>query len=168
MQVSIIAAMSLNRAIGYHNSLPWHLPADMAHFKQKTMGKPVIMGRVTHESIGRALPGRTNIVLSRGELSAPAEGVIHVTSLNAALSVAEQHLDASEETMIMGGADIYYQYLPRADRMYLTLVETEVEGDAHFPAYNPEEWEVIEAVRHEADQHNEFPYQLLTYQRIRS
>jgi len=168
MRVSLIAAMSLNRAIGYHNTLPWHLPADLAHFKQLTMGKPVIMGRVTHESIGKALPGRTNIVLSRGELTNPAEGVIHVTSLNAALAEAEKHLDDTEEAIVMGGADIYYQYLPRADRMYLTLVEAEVEGDAHFPAYNPEEWQIVEATRFDADEKNEFAFQFLTYDRIHS
>lgn len=165
MRVSIIAAMARNQVIGRNNQLPWRLPADLKHFKQLTMGKPLIMGRKTYESIGRPLPGRTNIVVTRDEQFS-AEGMIVVHTLNSALREAEAHLDESGEAMVMGGADIYYQYLPRADRMYLTLVELEVAGDAHFPAYVPDEWELVEVTRHEADEKNPYPYQFLTFDRV--
>ncbi|HER35699.1 MAG TPA: dihydrofolate reductase, partial [Halothiobacillaceae bacterium] len=117
MRVSLIAAMARNQVIGRNNQLPWRLPADLKHFKQLTMGKPLIMGRKTFESIGKPLPGRTNIVVTRDHGFA-ADGVISVHTLNAALAEAEKHLDETEEAMVMGGANIYYQYLPRADRMY--------------------------------------------------
>lgn len=165
MRVSLIAAMAHNQVIGRDNQLPWRLPADLTHFKQLTMGKPLIMGRKTFKSIGKPLPGRTNIVVSRDEDFA-AEGVIVAHSLNSALTKAEAHLDDSDEVMVMGGANIYYQYLPRADRMYLTLVEAEVEGDAHFPVYVPDEWELTEATRHEPDDQNPYAYQFLVFDRI--
>ncbi|MFP4639515.1 MAG: type 3 dihydrofolate reductase [Guyparkeria sp.] len=165
MRVSLIAAMARNQVIGRNNQLPWRLPADLKHFKQVTMGKPLIMGRRTFESIGRPLPGRTNIVLTRDE-SFSADGVTIVYTINDALSEAEAHLDESKEVMVMGGADIYYQFLPRADRMYLTLVELEVAGDAHFPAYVPDEWELVEASRFEADEKNPYNYQFLTFDRV--
>ncbi len=165
MRVSIIAAMARNQVIGRNNQLPWRLPADLQHFKQLTMGKPLIMGRKTYESIGRPLPGRTNIVVTRDEQFS-AQGVIIVHTLNSALREAEAHLDESDEAMVMGGADIYYQYLPRADRMYLTLVELEVAGDAHFPAYVPDEWDLAEVTRHEADEKNPYAYQFLTFDRV--
>ncbi len=165
MRVSIIAAMARNQVIGRNNQLPWRLPADLKHFKQLTMGKPLIMGRKTYDSIGKPLPGRTNIVVTR-DPNFSAEGVIVVHTLSSALLEAEAHLDESNEAMVMGGADIYYKYLPRADRMYLTLVEVEVAGDAHFPAYVPDEWELVEVTRHEADEKNPYPYQFLTFDRV--
>ena len=165
MRVSLIAAMARNQVIGRKNQLPWRLPADLKHFKQLTMGKPLIMGRKTFDSIGKALPGRTSIVITRDEGFA-AEDVIVVHSLNAALAEAEKHLDESAEAMVIGGADIYYQFLPRADRMYLTLVELEVAGDAHFPAYVPDEWELAEATRYDADERNPYNYQFLTFDRV--
>ncbi|MFO7582736.1 type 3 dihydrofolate reductase [Guyparkeria sp.] len=165
MRVSLIAAMARNQVIGRNNQLPWRLPADLKHFKQVTMGKPLIMGRRTYESIGRPLPGRANIVVTRDE-DFTADGVIIVHSLNDALDEAEAHLDEDREVMVMGGADIYYQFLPRADRMYLTLVELEVAGDAHFPAYVPDEWELVEATRHDADDKNPYNYQFLTFDRV--
>jgi len=165
MRVSLIAAMARNQVIGRKNQLPWRLPADLKHFKQLTMGKPLIMGRKTFDSIGKALPGRTSIVITRDEGFA-AEDVIVVHSLNAALAEAEKHLDESAEAMVIGGADIYYQFLPRADRMYLTLVELEVAGDAHFPAYVPDEWDLVEASRYDADDRNPYGYQFLTFDRI--
>ncbi len=167
MRVSLIAAMARNQVIGRNNQLPWRLPADLKHFKQLTMGKPLIMGRKTYDSIGKPLPGRTNIVVTRDE-GFTAEGVIVVHSLNAALAEAEAHLDESEEAMVMGGANIYYQYLPRADRMYLTLVEVEVAGDAHFPVYVPDEWELTEATRHDPDEKNPYAYQYLVFDRVPS
>ncbi|MGM0516839.1 MAG: type 3 dihydrofolate reductase [Pseudomonadota bacterium] len=165
MRVSLIAAMARNRVIGRNNQLPWRLPADLKHFKQVTMGKPLIMGRKTFESIGRPLPGRTNIVLTRDE-SFSADGVTIVHTINDALHEAEACLDESQEVMVMGGADIYYQFLPWANRMYLTLVELEVAGDAHFPAYVPDEWELVEATRFEADDRNPYNYQFLTFDRV--
>ena len=130
MKVSIIVAMDRCGVIGANGRLPWHLPADLKHFKSVTMGKPIIMGRKTHESIGRPLPGRENIVLTRdpGYL-APTCTVLR--SVDAVLA----HCSAAEEIMIMGGAEIYAQFLPRAARIYLTRIDAALGGDTHFPQW---------------------------------
>lgn len=136
----MIAAMANNRVIGKDNDMPWHLPADLQHFKKVTLGKPVIMGRKTFESIGRALPGRRNIVISRN-LDYTQEGIEVVTSPEAALSAVED----SDEIMIIGGGHIYDIFLPYAQRLYLTFIDLEVEGDTQFPDYEQvAEWEVLE------------------------
>ena len=160
MLVSIIAAMDRNRLIGRENQLPWHLPADLAHFKQVTMGKPIIMGRKTYESIGRALPGRTNIVLTRSS-DFNAEGVLTANTLEQALN----HVSAEDEVMIIGGSTIYELTLPRADRLYLTYVEDSFEGDAWFPDFDLEQWHIVASEEHSADEKNSSAYRFVTYAR---
>jgi len=140
--ISLIVATDRNGVIGKDGDLPWHLPADLAHFKRTTMGKPLIMGRRTHESIGRALPGRRNVVLSRRHGWQPAEGCELARDVDEALSL----LADEAEVMIIGGEAIYAAFLPRADRLYLTLVDTVVvDGDARFPALDSAAW--VEASR---------------------
>ena len=134
MKISLVWAMAQNRVIGRNNSLPWYLPEDLKYFKRITLGKPVIMGRKTYESIGKPLPGRTNIVVSRNA-DFSAEGVKTVTSLDEAKQLCESiaEIDGINEAMVIGGAEIYALALPMADRLYLTEVHAEVEGDTTFP-----------------------------------
>ena len=152
MIISLIAALAADRVIGMENAMPWHLPADLAWFKRNTLGKPIIMGRKTFESIGRALPGRINIVLS----SQPGNdsSVIWVTSLDEALVAA----DDAEEVMVIGGGRVYSQFLPCAKRLYLTHIDAEVEGDTHFPDYEPDEWESSFSEFNDADEANTHSY----------
>ena len=130
MIISMIVAMAHDRVIGLDNKMPWHLPADLQHFKKTTLGKPVIMGRKTYDSIGRALPGRLNIVVSR-DSSLNIAGVTCVTSVEQALAAAE----GVEEVMIIGGATIYEHFLSVANRLYLTFIDLETKGDTRFPDY---------------------------------
>ena len=160
MLVSIIAAMDRNRLIGNRNQLPWHLPADLAHFKRVTMGKPIIMGRKTYESIGRPLPGRTNIVLTRSA-DFQAEGVIVVASLQQALEVAA----GAEEVMVIGGSSVYALALPKAGRLYITHIEGDYEGDAWFPEFDPAHWRKIASESYAPDQKNSCAYSFVTYER---
>lgn len=161
MQISIIVAMSENRVIGINNQLPWHLPADLQHFKSITMGKPILMGRKTFDSIGRPLPGRQNIVVTRDPNFSP-EQVTVAHSPEAALTAASDH----DEVMVIGGASFYAQMLPQASRLYLTVVHQSIEGDAYFPELNESEWETIESIRHPTDTSNPVAYSFLTRQRI--
>jgi len=139
--VAIIAAVAANGVIGNGNAIPWRLPSDFAHFKRMTVGKPLIMGRKTFESIGRPLPGRTNIVVSRQSDYQPP-GVIVIPSLEEALARAQEiaKADRANEVMIGGGAEIYAQALPLADRLYITHVGANPEGDAHFPPVDLQQW----------------------------
>lgn len=139
--VAIIAAVANNGVIGHGDTIPWRLPGDFAHFKRMTLGKPLIMGRKTFESIGRPLPGRTNIVVTRQEGYQP-DGVIVISSLEAALDHAQEiaKADRANEVMIGGGAEIYRQAMPFADRMYISKVELEPEGDIFFPPIDFEQW----------------------------
>lgn len=139
--VALIAAVAENGVIGNHGTIPWRLPGDFAHFRRMTMGKPLIMGRKTFESIGRPLPGRTNIVVSRHAGYQP-DGVIVISSLEAALEHAQAiaKADRANEVMIGGGAEIYRQAMPFADRMYLTVVALQPEGDTFFPQIDFEQW----------------------------
>lgn len=142
-RLALIAAVAENGCIGINNKLPWYLPEDLKYFKAVTSGKPVIMGRSTFESLGRPLPNRTNIVITRNrEFHAP-EGVHVVYSLDEALNVAESvaHIAGNEEIVIIGGAQIYAEALPRVQRLYLTEVKKTVAGDAFFPAWNKNEWQ---------------------------
>jgi len=153
MRVSLIVAMDRNGVIGAGGRLPWRLPADLKRFKAITMGKPIVMGRKTHESIGRPLPGRENIVVTRDpDFRAPGCTVVH--SVEAALD----HCRGAEEVMIMGGAELYRQLLPRADRIYLTHVQAEVPGDTRFPDWQRGEWKEVSREDHPADGQNEHPY----------
>ncbi|NRF29242.1 type 3 dihydrofolate reductase [Vibrio coralliilyticus] len=128
MIISMIAAMAKDRVIGKDNQMPWHLPADFAWFKRCTMGKPVVMGRKTYESIGRPLPGRQNIVISR-DANLTIEGVTTVTSIEQALEAAGE----VDEVMIIGGGAIYKACLPQADKLYVTYIDAQIEGDTQFP-----------------------------------
>lgn len=160
MRVAAIVAMANNNVIGKDNTLPWHLPADLRHFKNVTMGKPILMGRKTFESIGRPLPGRTNIVVTR-DTGFTAEGCLVVNSIDTALaSVAEQ-----EEVFVIGGALLYQQMLPRVERLYLTEIHHQFDGDTFFPELDLDEWKEVERVDHLADGENGYAYSFVVLDR---
>ena len=164
--LSLIVAMSANRVIGINNSLPWHLPNDLKYFKQATMGKPIVMGRKTFESIGKPLPGRRNIVITR-DSDYQAEGIDVVTSLEAAISLGEDIclVNGQEEVMVIGGAQIYQLALEKADRLYVTHVDADIHGDAYFPEV---EWPSFTLVAEEAfaaEGPNPYDYRFSIYQR---
>lgn len=140
----IVVAMAENRVIGREGGLPWRLPSDLRHFRAVTMGKPVLMGRRTYEGIGRPLDGRTNIVISRDPSFAPA-GITVVSSLDDAVEagLAAAKLSGAGEVAVIGGGTVYAALIPRADRLYVTHVAASPEGDTHFPAIVPEEWELV-------------------------
>ncbi len=154
--ISIISAMARNRVIGHQNRLPWHLPADLQHFKAVTMGKPMVMGRKTWESLPGLLPGRPHIVVSRNR-DYRAEGARVVHSLEEAIDAAGR----VEELMIVGGANLYAQALSHAGRMYLTLIDAEVPGDACFPVFDVGQWQETAREKHPADAKNPFDYQFI-------
>ena len=159
-KVSLIVAMAGNRVIGRKNRLPWRLPADLQRFKALTMGKPIVMGRKTWESIGRPLPGRTNIVVTR-DVGYQAEGCVVVHSVDQALEVAA----GTDEVMVIGGANLYKQLLDRADRLYLTHVMADIEGDTWFPEFDIAQWKELERESHSSDEKNEFDYEFVTLER---
>jgi dihydrofolate reductase len=160
MRRSLVVAMARNRVIGRDNALPWRLPADLAYFKRVTMGHPVIMGRRTHESIGRPLPGRMNIVVSRNPgYSAP--GCIVVPSLEAAWAAAGD----AEEVAVIGGTSLFEAALPGADRIHLTEVDAEVPGDTWFPEFDRSEWAETEVERHPRDGRHEYPFRIVRLER---
>ena len=168
MKVSLIVAMAQNGVIGRNNKLPWHLPEDLRYFKQTTMGKPIIMGRKTYDSIGRPLPGRTNIVVSRQtDLSYP-EGVRLVSSVEEAITLAESIclIDGSDEVMVIGGEQIYALAVESADRLYLTRVHADVDGDAYFSCYNPEQWQETASELHKASENNPYDYSFCVLERV--
>ncbi|MEM9313464.1 MAG: dihydrofolate reductase [Pseudomonadota bacterium] len=152
VSLAAIVAAADNDVIGRDDALPWDLPADLAYFRRRTMGKPILMGRRTFESIGRPLPGRSNIVITRNE-NYEAEGVRVVASLEAALELAEQIalIDGSEEMMVIGGAEIYALAMPRLDVLYLTRVHAEPPGDAWLPEIDWDSWEERERQEHSAN-----------------
>lgn len=155
--ISIIAAIGNNRVIGFNNKLPWDLPADMKHFQEKTRGKPIIMGQKTFESIGKPLPGRTNIILTLDREFNP-QGCITAYSLEEAVEAAKN----AEEVMICGGVSIYRQFLTLADRMYLTMIEGDFEGDAFFPEFDWDDWDEIERIDNQPDENNPYKYSFVT------
>ena len=160
MKVSLIWAMSRNRVIGRGNRLPWRLPRDTAFFRTITMGKPVIMGRRTFESVGQPLAGRTNIVLTRSGFTHDAARI--VSDLDAALNVAENQcfIDGLDECFVTGGADIYALALPRADRLYETLIDADIEGDTFFPPYDASEFTLVAKEDFDADEEHAFPFSI--------
>lgn len=160
--ISMIVGMARYRVIGKGNKLPWHLPADLAWFKRTTMGKPIVMGRKTHESIGKALPGRQNIILSRNlELSYDGCDVVH--SPEQAIDLVKDEA----EIMIIGGSLIYELFIPLADRLYLTLVDADIEGDAFFPDYEAlGNWERVFKEDHLADERNSYHYSFQQLNRV--
>lgn len=166
MRIALIWAMARNGVIGRDNKLPWYLPEDLKYFKRVTTGKPVIMGRKTYDSIGRPLPNRTNIVVTR-DASLTLPGVKVVTSLDDALELAraESVISDVEEVIVMGGAEIYAQALSHADRLYVTLVHAEVEGDAVFPPIDLEEYQELAREDFKAEGPNPYDYSFVVYER---
>ncbi len=160
MKISLIWAMDRNRLIGRANALPWKLPADMAWFKQNTVGKPILMGRKTYESIGRPLPGRTNIILSRQD-DLQIDGCTVVQSLAQAKAVVPE----AEELMVMGGAEIYAQLMDQADRVYITRIDAAFEGDAWFPEFHDQDWQELSCQRGIVDEANIYPHAFIIMQR---
>ena len=160
MMVSLIWAMSRNRVIGRNNRLPWKLPRDSAFFRTITMGKPVIMGRRTFESVGRPLPGRTNIVLTRSGFAHDSARI--VPDLDAALEMAESQclIDGIEECFVVGGANIYALALPHADRLYETLIDADIEGDTYFPPYDAAQFTLVAKEDFDADEEHAFPFSI--------
>ena len=158
--ITLVAALDRNLAIGRQGAMPWHLPADLRRFKQLTLGKPVLMGRKTALSIGRALPGRSNLVMSRSG-SAPYVGQVAVASLDEALRHA-----GDDELMVIGGGEIYALALDRATRMHLTWVDAVAESaDTHFPHFEPLQWNVISDELHEADDKHALAFRFVDYRR---
>lgn len=151
LPLAMIAALAENRVIGIDNRLPWHLPADLKHFKALTLGKPIIMGRKTWDSLGRPLPGRLNLVVSR-QAGLQLEGAEVFTSLEAALQRADAWAreEEAEELMLIGGAQLYAEALPVAERLYLTRVALSPAGDAHFPEVDESRWHLASSIKHEA------------------
>jgi dihydrofolate reductase len=165
MVVSLIWAMADNRVIGIENRLPWKLPADMKWFRQNTLGKPIIMGRLTFESFGaRPLPGRRNIIISRDPdygKGLPENDIEVYTSIEAAINATRE----VEEVMIIGGMSLYEQALPLSSRLYMTLVHADINGDAWFPEFDISEWQEVERSDFDADANNPFPYSFVVLER---
>jgi len=162
MKISMIVAMTDERVIGIKNALPWKLPQDMKWFRRQTVGKPIVMGRKTYESFGaKPLPDRLNIVVSHDK-NYHSEGAVVVHTVDEALSAAGN----VEEVMIIGGASFYAQLLPRADRLYITYVHTQVNGDAWFPAFELKDWRQVEQTACDADEKNPHPVSFVILDRL--
>ena len=166
IRLAMMAAKASNNVIGRDNKLPWYLPNDLKYFKQVTFGKPVIMGRKTWDSLGKPLPGRTNIVITR-QPDFQAEGAKVVATLDEAVTMAENvaFIEGQDEAVVMGGAEIYALALPKADRLYLTEVHAEVEGDTWFPEYDTSEWKEIGREDFPAEGPNPYDYSFVVYER---
>ncbi|MCH8921850.1 MAG: dihydrofolate reductase [Planctomycetes bacterium] len=158
--LSVIVAMSENRLIGRGGDLPWHLSADLRRFRRLTTGHAIIMGRKTYESIGRPLLERRSIVITR-QADYMAEGIETAGSFNAALALVA----GDEEAFVIGGAEVFREALPRAGRLYLTLVHAELEGDVYLPPFDKDEWTLTSEERNAADERNDFDYSFLVYER---
>jgi dihydrofolate reductase len=159
--ISLIVATAKNRVIGKDNRMPWRLPADMAYFKQTTMGHPVVMGRKTYESIGKQLSGRRNIILTR-DPDFRAEGCEICHSIEAVLAVARS--GEEQEFFIIGGDSVYSALFPFADRLYLTLIEKDFEGDAFFPEIDAQKWRLVSQTQGETNEKNPYEYSFLIYE----
>lgn len=162
MIISLIAAATENNVIGKDNDLPWHLPDDMKFFVQTTRGHHILMGRKNLESFGKLLPKRTNIILTR-DTSFTYEGAVIFHNLKEAFQFAENN--GEDELMVIGGGEIYKQALPHADRIYLTRIHTEIEGDTFFPEINQKEWEVVHEEYHPKDEKHQYDFTFFTFER---
>lgn len=163
MYLQLIAALDRNRAIGRGNALPWHLPDDLKRFKALTLGKPVLMGRKTAESIGCALPKRRNLVLTRSG-RVPFDGMQAVATLDEARALAAA--DGASKLCVIGGAELYALTLPLATHLYLTHVDTEADdADTFFPAFDPAQWRAIARDAHAADERHAFAFEFVEYER---
>lgn len=160
MTISIVAAVARNGVIGKAGGLPWRLSADLGYFKRLTMGHHMVMGRKTFESIGRPLPGRTSVVVTRGIAQFP-EGVIVARSIDDAIAACV----GDDEIFVTGGAEIYRQAFPLADRLYITEVDAVVDGDTHFPEIKADEWHVVSREQRQADEKNEYGFAFVVYAR---
>lgn len=160
MRISAICAMSENRVIGNHNKLPWHLPADLRHFKKITLGRPILLGRKTYESIGRPLPDRCNVVVTR-DVHFQAPGCLVVNSIEHALEAVAY----SDEVFIIGGALLYHQTLSLVQRLYMTIIHQHFNGDAFFPEINLQEWSETERVNCQPDENNPYSYSFIVLDR---
>lgn len=158
--ISGIVAVSENQVIGKDNQLPWHLPADLQHFKTITMGRPILMGRKTYESIGKPLPGRCNVIITSDE-SYQAPGCVIANSIATAFDAVSY----SEEVFVIGGAGLFQQVLPQIQRLYLTLIHHQFEGDTFFPEIDWSEWAEIKHENHKPDADNKYAYSFLTLHR---
>lgn len=163
-RLSILVAMARNRVIGQHNKLPWHLPADLKHFKLLTMGHIIIMGRKTYESIGRPLPGRTNIIITQ-QKNFEAPGATVVNSIEDALLACEQANVINSESFIIGGEGLYRQTIEICQRMYVTEIQRDFEGDTIFPEYDPSEWEETQREKYFSDGDNTMEYHFVILDR---
>jgi dihydrofolate reductase len=166
MKISMIAAMAKDRVIGADNTMPWHLPADLKHFKKITLGKPIIMGRKTYASIGKALPGRLNIVVS-SDLNFKLADATVVNGCEQAIDVASEYCSKQKiddpEVMIIGGGTIYKHFLAFCNRLYLTHIDLDVVGDTHFPDYAAKyDWQELDNELHEAEPSNPYVYRFIT------
>jgi dihydrofolate reductase len=159
--ISLIWAMDENRVIGLHNQLPWRLPEDLKFFKRVTMGHPIAMGRKTYESIGKPLPGRENIVITRDEAFRP-EGCVVMNSMEDFFEYA-QKLD--DEVFVIGGAEIFKEVLPKADKLYLTMIHEQFEGDTFFPVFHIDKWQLESREIGLKDEKNQYDYEFLIYKR---
>lgn len=168
MRVSIVVAVAENRIIGADGGMPWHLPSDLRHFKETTLGKPVIMGRRTFEAIGRALPGRHNIVVTRSN-DYHAEGATVAQDVATALDLGRESAEnlGVTEICVIGGGEIYRQTLDNADRIYLTEVHMQVEGDTSFPELDPDDWSEVSRRRCAAGAKDSSDYSIVIYERLR-
>jgi dihydrofolate reductase len=162
MRKSLVVAVARNGVIGRDNKQPWRLPDEMAHFRKVTMGHPVVMGRRTYESIGKPLPGRPTVVVSRNA-GFQAPGCIVVPSLDAAWEAAGN----ADEVCVIGGTSLFEESLPVADVLHYTEVEADVEGDTHFPRFDRSQWKEIEVARHPADERHAYPFRILRLERRR-
>ena len=160
MKLSIIVAMDKNRVIGKDGNLPWHISSDLKNFKKITMGKPILMGRKTHESIGKILPGRENIILTK-KRNYSVEGCIVKNNLDEVLS----NFKKVSELIVMGGATLYEQTLDKVEKLYITEVRACIEGDIFFPEYDPDQWVEISRNSFEADENNEYDYSFTVLER---
>jgi dihydrofolate reductase len=159
-RISLIVAMAKNGVIGINNTLPWHLPADLKHFRLLTMGHHIVMGRKTYESIGKPLPGRTSVVVTRNPgYSVP--GVIVVNSLETAI----ESCSGDDEIFVIGGAELYRQAIDFADRIYLTEIDADISGDAHFTKIDRGSWQETERVTNSPDEGNRYAYHFVVYDR---
>jgi len=161
LQISIIVALSENNVVGVRNQLPWKLSADLKRVKSMTMGHHIIMGRKTFESIGRPLPGRTNVIITRNA-NYKAEGCVIASSLQHALDIAMN----DTEVFIFGGGEIFKEAMPLASKIYMTRVHTHLEGDTYFPDIKPFDWRIVELQEFKADEKNEFDYSFMTLIRV--
>jgi dihydrofolate reductase len=162
--ISMVVAATDNDVIGRDNGMPWHLPDDLKYFKARTMGKPMLMGRKTFESIGKPLPGRTSIVLTRDRAWRAPEGVVVVHSLEEALERASA--GAASELCAIGGAEVFRLVWPLAKRLFLTRIHASIPGDTFFPKPDPREWKEVERVEHAVDDRHAYPMSFVTLDRV--